>query len=174
MDNKARPGTAHRVVLFLWEYTPAIIFKWTFCWLSPRSPRYTIGDRERCGRKGGGGGRWREVLRWDWGGLMRRKELPLSLGETGMPTVRRSADTGIRSFRNSTQPLAHQLLFSFCLPPPTPPPFPRSPPRFMPLSRQVGGSSETGWHGHRLPLKSLKGNWAFQPTPLICVTLPTS
>lgn len=36
---------------------------------------------------------------------MRRRELPLSLGETVMPTVRRSADTGIRSFRNSTQPL---------------------------------------------------------------------
>lgn len=118
MDNKAKPGTAHRVVLFLWEYTPAIIFKWTFCWLSPRLPWHTIEDMERCGRTEGG-----EVLRWDWGGLMRRRELPLSLGETLMPTVWRSADTGIRSFRNSTQPLHTncsspsaaplRLLFSF-------------------------------------------------------------
>lgn len=100
MDNKARSGTTHRVVLFLWEYTPAIIFKWTLCWLSLRSRWYTMEDREICGRKEGG-----EVLRCDWGGLMRRRELPLSLGEAGMPTVRRSADTGIRWFRNSTQPL---------------------------------------------------------------------
>lgn len=163
MDNKARPGTAHRVVLFLWEYTPAIIFKWTFCWLSSRSPWHTIEDRERCGRKED-----REVLRWDCGGLMRRRELPLSLGGTGMPTVRHSADTGIRSFRNSTQPL-HTNCFS-----PSTAPTSRCPSHLMPLSRQVGGSSETGWHGHRLPLKSLKGNWVFQPTPLICVTLPTS
>ena len=53
MDNKARPGTAHRVVLLLGEYTPAIIFKWTFGWLSPRSPGHTIEDRDICGRKEG-------------------------------------------------------------------------------------------------------------------------
>lgn len=169
MDNKARSGTTHRVVPFLWEYTPAIIFKWTLCWLSLRSRWYTMEDRERCGRKEGG-----EVLRCDWGGLMRRRELPLSLGEAGMPTVRRSADTGIRWFRNSTQPLHTNCSSPSAAPPPHPPPLSCSPSRFMPLSRQVGGSSETGWHGHRLPLKSLKGNWAFQPTPLICVTLPTS
>lgn len=115
MDNKARSGTTHRVVLFLWEYTPAIIFKWTLCWLSLRLRWYTMEDRERCGRKEGG-----EVLRCDWGGLMRRRELPLSLGEAGMPTVRRSADTGIRWFRNSTQPLHTNCSSpSAAAPPPT-------------------------------------------------------
>lgn len=164
MDNKARPGTAHRVLLLLWEYTPAIIFKWTFSWLSPCSQWHTIEDRERCERKEG-----EEVLRWDWGGLMRRRELPLSLGETGMPTVRRTADTGIRSFRNSAQPL-----HTNCSSSPPAAPLSCSPSHFIPLSKQVGGSSETGWHGHRLPLKSLKGNWAFQLTPLICGPLASS
>lgn len=129
MDNKARPGTAHRVVLFLREYTPAIVFKWTFCWLSPLTSR---GTQKKIGREGCGCV-WMRVcaclhvcvcglLRWDWGGLKRRRELPLSLGETGMPTVRRSADTGIRSFKNPTQPL-HTNCSSPPAAPPPPPPF---------------------------------------------------
>lgn len=71
MDNKARPGTAHRALQLLGEYTPAIIFKWTFCWLSPR---FSVAHNRRWGAG---------VLRWDWGGLMRRRELPLSLGKQG-------------------------------------------------------------------------------------------
>lgn len=72
--------------------------------LSAGCPLARRGTQKKIGRDVGGkeGG---EVLRWDWSGLMRRRELLLSLGETGMPTVRCSADTGIRSFRNSTQPL---------------------------------------------------------------------
>lgn len=71
--------------------------------------------------------------------LMRRGELPLSPGETGMPPLRHCADMGIRSFRNSAQPL-HANCFS----PTAPPPLPAPPSRLIPLSRQVGRSSETG------------------------------
>lgn len=131
-------------------------------------PAHTMADRE--------GDMWeeewerRKVLGRDRGGLMRRGELSLSLGETGMPTVSLSADRGIRSFRNSTQPQCTNCSSSSSSS--SPPSSFTPPPCFMPLSRQVGRSSETG--AHRLPLKSLKGNWAFQPTPLICATLPTS
>lgn len=172
-----RPGLA-QLTERCWssENTPLPSYSNGLCvrWLSLLLLWYTMEDRERSGREGGREG---EARRWDRGGMMRRRELPLSLGENRNANSWDGVQTQeLDNFEIQPSSLRTNCSPAFAAPLPANPTPPRSPSHFMPLSRQVGGSSETGWHGHRLPLppKSLKGNWAFQPTPLICVTLPMS
>lgn len=98
---------------------PCYRIQMDFSWLSPNTldmewapvPSSTMEDSAG---EGGWEG-WGET-----GGLMWRRELPLSPGETRMATVRLSADRGIRSFRNSSQPHTPILLLPLHPNPPSP------------------------------------------------------
>lgn len=156
MDNEAKSGAALWVMLSLREYT--LPSYWNG--LSAGRPLTRHGTPQKRGK------RW-EVLRRDWGGLMRRKVTVVSGGNRDANSEMLGRQR-IRSLRNSTQPS-----FTNCSSPPAAPP-PKPHFSFLFYTLIVGESSETGLHGHTIPRKSLKGNWAFQPTPLIPVTLPSS
>lgn len=161
-----RPGLAQFTELCCSsENTPLPSYSNGLCWPSLPSLWYTREDGERCRRKEGG---WRysgepEVGWWEeescyclWG----------KQGCQGRNAVQTRELDNLEIQPSPRTPIALLLLL--------PPWLSHIPPCLMPSSEQAGRSSETGWHEQTLPLKSLKGNWAFQPTPLICATLPTS